>query len=96
MPTDAGIVTRAEAEAYTDAATISRREVMELTATIEQFAEALRGECSCYDYVYATRGTDETRAAIGIRIEVCGWCKHRKELLAAYDGAPANDNRKDG
>ena len=61
-----------------------------ITGTIEQFAVALRGECTCYDYVYATRANDETRADFGIRIEVCGWCKRRKELLAAYDATPVD------
>ena len=81
MPTDAGIMSKTQVENITAGSLVC--------TTIEQFAEALRGECSCYDYIYATRGTDETRADFGIRIEVRGWCKRRKELLAAYDGKEA-------
>lgn len=47
-----------------------------ILTTIEQFAEALRGECECY-----TSCVESTEAGV-----LCDWCKRRKELLAAYDG----------
>ncbi len=93
MPTDAGIVTRKEVGQWREVFSgLPGRDPehtpLKLLTTIEQLAEALRGECFCYDYVYATRVIDETRTDFGIRIEVCGWCNRRKELLAAYDGTP--------
>ena len=79
MPTDAGIVTRENVTALLGPSHIFSGITRGLAFTIEQFAEALRGECSGYCWC------EEADSGI-----LCTWCKHRKELLAAYDGEPVD------
>lgn len=56
-----------------------------LLSTIEQFAEALRGECECY----VLRSWEGNHA-------MCNWCRHRKALLAQYDGATGGGGDGEG
>lgn len=78
MPTDAGIVTRENVTALLGPSHIFSGITRGLAFTIEQFAEALRGECECIWHEH------------GGKFYSCDWCKRRKELLAAYDGEPVD------
>lgn len=89
MPTDAGVVTRAEVGQWREVFSglpgyDPKHTPLKLLTTIEQFADALRRvllhpDPPCWSNEHCP----------------CANCNARR-LLAAYDGVPANDNRKDG